>query len=146
MGDIINVERGCVIEPLVNSNGYLRYCLFEKGKKKQMFVHRLVAKAFLPAVEGADYVDHINRNRLDNRAENLRWVTMSQNNLNATMRKDKKNSTIKNVIKCFDNYRWCVTIDGNKQFGKCYKSQDDAAKDLREAVAAGKLSIFLSLE
>ena len=146
MGDIINAERGAVIHPMPNSSGYLRYCLFENGRKKQEFVHRIVARAFLPAVKGADYVDHINRDKLDNRAENLRWVTASQNNLNSSMRKDKKNSKTKNVIKCFNYFRWSVTIDGLKIFSRCFNTEEEAAKDLKEAVAAGKLSNFLSLE
>jgi hypothetical protein len=146
MGDIINVERGVLIEPLMNSSGYLRYCLYKNGKKKQMFVHRLIAKAFLPAVEGADYVDHINRDKLDNRSDNLRWVTMSQNNLNSTIRKDKKNTKSKNVFKCFNSYRWSVIINGIKTSSKCFKTEQEAANDLKEAAADGKLSIFLSLE
>lgn len=52
-------------------NGYARF--------KRKSVHRLVAINFVPGYfEGAE-VDHINAIRDDNRAENLRWVTPSQN-------------------------------------------------------------------
>lgn len=42
-------------------------------------VHRLVAAAFLDDVEGKTCVDHINTIKTDNRVENLRWVTYSEN-------------------------------------------------------------------
>ena len=45
-------------------------------------VHRLHALAFIPREEGKNYVDHINRDKTDNRIENLRWTTQTQNCVN----------------------------------------------------------------
>ena len=50
--------------------------------RKTCFMHRLVAKAFIPNPEDKPAVDHINGNKLDNRIEKLRWVTIKENKNN----------------------------------------------------------------
>ncbi len=54
--------------------------------RKKFSVHRLVALTFLENPEHKPYVDHINRNPNDNRLENLRWVTGSENNMNRILK------------------------------------------------------------
>jgi hypothetical protein len=60
--------------------------LCNKGVEKTCQVHRLVAEAFIPPVEGKIYIDHINRNKHDNNVTNLRWVNRSENGLNRERR------------------------------------------------------------
>lgn len=47
--------------------------------KKTRYVHRLVAEAFIPNPDMKQDVNHINCNKSDNRAENLEWVSRSEN-------------------------------------------------------------------
>ena len=79
-GDVMNTRLGRILKPLDDRRGYLRIDLYGKHKK----IHRLVADRFLPAptAEGL-VVDHIDRNRLNNSASNLRWVTSKENRLNS---------------------------------------------------------------
>jgi hypothetical protein len=60
--------------------GYLFVILYRKGKRIRKYVHQLVADAFLgPNPDESTYtVDHIDRNKLNNSPENLRYATRSE--------------------------------------------------------------------
>lgn len=75
-------------------------------------------------------IDHINRNKLDNRRENLRFVTRSQNNLNRNL--DPRNKVGHNGIsKCkTGSYRVRVSL---KELGR-YKTLEEAIAVRNKAV------------
>lgn len=62
-----------------NGSAYRQITLGKNNKLKTHLIHRLVAAAFLPAVEGKDVVNHINGDKTDNRLENLEWCTYKEN-------------------------------------------------------------------
>ena len=82
------VKRGwaeCITDEIIlipKSNGhYDKVCLYSGYKKnnKQQYVHRLVATAFIPNPDKYPQIDHIDGNRINNYASNLRWVTAEEN-------------------------------------------------------------------
>ena len=67
-----------VCSETVRNDGYIRVTL----NGKLYYKHRLVASQFIDNPNNLSDVDHINHNRTDNRIENLRWVSHSENQFN----------------------------------------------------------------
>lgn len=65
-----------------DSYGYLVIHLSKNGVGKMYKVHRLVAEAFIPNQDNKPTVDHINTIKTDNRIENLRWATDTEQKKN----------------------------------------------------------------
>lgn len=61
-------------------NGYNKVELFNNGKRKYVFVHRLVAEAFIPNPDNLPCINHKDENRKNNKVENLEWCTTEYNN------------------------------------------------------------------
>ena len=71
-----------ILRHSVNSRGYCNIVLCKNGKTETFALHRLVAENFIDNSLGLPEVDHHDRDKTNNRANNLRWVTRSENNLN----------------------------------------------------------------
>lgn len=76
-------RKGKILNIYLDGKGYqmVRPSLF--GIPKTLMVHRLVAQAFIPNPDNKPAVNHINSNCLDNRAVNLEWCTIAENNHHA---------------------------------------------------------------
>lgn len=79
-----------ILKPQMTKDGYLRVCLFNDGKYKWHYIHRLVAQAFLENTENKPCINHINTVRSDNRLENLEWVTYKENSNHPLSVKNRK--------------------------------------------------------
>ena len=71
------------LKPQKDTDGYLQVRLYGNNLKRLVFVHRLVADAFLSKSENNNEVNHIDGNKLNNDANNLEWTTRSRNMLHA---------------------------------------------------------------
>lgn len=108
-----------------NSRGY-----FQVGMNGKLYlIHRIIFKmhnGYLP-----QYLDHIDTNRENNRIENLRPATSSENHHNASKRTDNK-SGVKGV--CWDKRRskWRASchLNGVQYCAGLYDSIEEAKKQL----------------
>ena len=72
---------------VIDKRGYCIVFLSKDGKEKTHRVHRLVANAFIQNPYNKPEIDHINTNKQDNRADNLKWVTPKENSENVISHK-----------------------------------------------------------
>ena len=109
-----------------NSCGYLLIRLWNEEDKKTFTIHRLVALHYIPNPENKPFIDHISRDKQDNRKENLRWSTRSENSQNRDIFKNNKLG-IKNI--CYDKsqnrYSYEKRINGVKH-RKYFKTLQEA--------------------
>lgn len=91
-------------------------------KKKTYNLHRIIAELFIPNPENKPCVDHINRIRTDNRINNLRWATYSENNNNT-------------IFKC-RNHKKIQCIETNKIFNSAFdiRNNKNDSKNIKRAI------------
>lgn len=83
------VRPGRMMSPaMVGAGGYLQFALTNQyGAKAKPYAHRLVLSEFVGPMPPGHEVDHIDGNPLNNRLENLRYVTATQNRANPNTKK-----------------------------------------------------------
>ena len=140
MGKIKSLRTGLLRRDVNSGRGYRAIQLSDSNAKKhRLYVHRLVALAFLGPPPSEEYqVNHINLVKADNRVENLEWVTPDENMAHAyrngktdyrrSIRKDNKLG-IKGVYPNEGGYE--VRICGH--YVGWYKRFEDAVIARKEA-------------
>lgn len=98
---------------------------------KQLSMHRVIWEMHYGAIPTNAVIDHIDRNPLNNKIENLRIATRSQNSMNAKGKSGRKSNFPKNVYKDSEyngivRYRAQVCVNGKLIRVGGFKTVDDA--------------------
>lgn len=109
-----------------NANGGHYASRTDRSGERQttVLMHR-----FIIGAKRGEIVDHINRNRLDNRRSNLRLCSAGENARNAKKRKDGITSKYKGVHFTKRNGKFAayVQVDRDRKFLGYYVNEEDAA-------------------
>ena len=138
-GKIRNIRTGRMLKQFIGKDGYVRTQIGGKTRT----VHRLVALAFIPEVDGKVFVNHKDGNKQNNNATNLEWCTRSENMTHAYQYNLKSSVGTKNgrnklsyedVSFILENY-----VPRDKQFGaKALAEQFGVAHQTICAVVSGQ--------
>lgn len=118
LGNVYNINSNEYIKPF-NNNGYKRVNLYYNRKQKSIYVHRLVAEAFLDNFNNCRVINHKDEDKTNNCVNNLEWCTHKYNtNYGNCINKIKSKSIKRPVVQ--------LTLD-NKIINE-YNSTIDAYK------------------
>jgi hypothetical protein len=119
-----------------DSNGYC-YTRIGGAKSKKTGIHRVIASLFLPHPTGLNLeVDHIDRNKHNNHASNLRWVSKTVNGQNKSKETRARKSNKLNEIHITQNeYGIYVVTFSNSKMKHISRHRDfDEAKKIRNSI------------
>jgi hypothetical protein len=96
-GNVRNKKTGRILKDWNNGD----YKAVWLGAGNRHYIHRLVAERFLPMSTNICEVDHIDRNKHNNHASNLRWISHKENmnNRNRELNPRKSNKHGNQYIK-----------------------------------------------
>jgi len=137
LGDIWSCNKKKLLKNYVSCRGYKQIGLCKDGKGKTYYIHRLIALHFIPNPDYLPCIDHINRVKADNRIENLRWISKSDNSINSDRIDNRKGSievlryTSKKTGKIIITFRFRYTLRGEYstnryKHSKSFKTMEEA--------------------
>ena len=98
LGKVRNIKSGRVLKTSLNNNGYLRLFLCKNNKRKHLYLHRIIATAFIDNPDEKPCVNHIDENKLNNDLSNLEWCTVRENLIHGTRTKRAAEKLSQKVI------------------------------------------------
>ena len=125
-GNVRNNRTLRILKPGVSGDGYYTINLCNGiNKPISMKIHKLVGKAFIENPKNKRCIDHIDRNKLNNKVENLRWATHSENNMNKKLYSNNK-TKCKGIKKRYNRYHALITIHGHTEYIGSFESFNQA--------------------
>lgn len=123
-GKVYNNATGEELTPKIIRGYYSVHLINPNGERKNYRVHRLVYQAFCGEIPAGYHIDHINRDKLDNREENLRAVSPRENVQNSTQNGREKRGY--SFYKGRGKWRAGIEINKTRYFLGLFNTEDEA--------------------
>lgn len=125
-----------VLKPKKHTGGYVCYGISLQGEVSYFTAHRLVAQAFLGERPEAMTVNHIDGNKLNNRIENLEYITQGENNLHAVRELgqrigSKHYAAVLNEVAVINIKQNLLSKYTDTEIGKMYEVSRSVIKQIR---------------
>jgi len=104
--------RGKMLKVSISNEGYCSLNLRKNNKRHAVYLHRVIAKAFIPNPDNKAFIDHRDHNPGNNNIDNLSWCTQSENMANMDS-KAKGLSIYKGVTFDKSRMKWAAKITFN---------------------------------
>ena len=134
-GDVKNNKTGRILKLHLGTSGYLQVMLGRKTTP--LYVHRLVATTFIENPNDLPQVDHINGDKTDNRVENLRWVSVSENCWSFGYKTRIENRKKKITAINGDKTLHFNSRDEAAKYFRCHKSQIEYGREYKKGNKKG---------
>ena len=114
-GRVRHANTGRMLKPGLDIHGYYHIGLSSNKQRIEQRVRRLVAQEFIEQDNDRQFVDHIDRHIENKNVNDLRWVSMLENNSNKTKTTKRTSSTYKgvNFHKTSNKWRSRLMVNGN---------------------------------
>lgn len=127
LGNVKNVKSQRILKGCTTKKVLYQYInLYKDSIKKTHRIHQLVASAFLTNPDNLPQIDHIDRNKLNNKVSNLRYVSRSDNQINKGLINSttgEKNISYNNIRK---EYSFSLRRNNKIIIAKWFKTKEEA--------------------
>ena len=140
LGNVYSIVKNKILKPTNNGNNYLIIGLRKNHIRKNHYIHRLVAEAFIPNPNNYKEINHLDYNKKNNVIDNLSWCTRKENvNYSKNNMKHKKSITHSNTNEKYITYSKSKNVFRviiNKK-EKTFKNINDAIKYRNKVLNGG---------
>ena len=116
--NIYHIPLNKIVKQLPQISGYAVNTMNYDSKQKSFLSHRFIFECFNGKIKKGFEIDHINRNKLDNKIDNLRCITIEENRKNRDHTNIIKFARISHTLKRFIK---SINVDTNEI--NCFKSK-----------------------
>ncbi len=135
--------KGRILKPGFGKYGRNQYTLTKNGNKISVRGYRIVAETFIPNPLNLPEINHKNGNNLDDRVENLEWVS-SEKNIQHGLENELFNTYWKRFKKKENRRKKIMMKENSKNvlnYLKAHNGEDLTAADVADALGLAKRSV-----